>query len=149
MALDAHNAADRVDQMIILVERLTESVAQQCKCFEQHRPIEAGQLMDEISRLANLYRHESARVRAEPQLVAAAPLELRRRLMRASEAFDAVLHRHGRAVNAARTVTEGLVRTIAEEVASRREQLSGYGPTAKPPSSAAGAATAITLNQRA
>jgi hypothetical protein len=149
MALIASDAADRVDQLTILVERLTGLVAEQCRCFEQHRPIEAAKLMEETSRLANLYRHEATRIRAEPALVMGAPAPLRQRLMQAAEAFDAVLHRHGRAVDAARFVTEGLVRAIAEEVASQREQLSGYGPTARPPASSAQAATAITLNRRA
>ncbi len=78
-----------------------------------------------------------------------APAERRRRLMQATEAFDAVLARQGRAIEAAKTVTEGLVRAIAEEVASTREQRTGYGPTAAPPPSSATAATAITLNRRA
>jgi hypothetical protein len=149
MALAANDAADRVDQLIILTERLTELVAEQCRAFEQHRPQDAARLMEESGRLANLYRHESTRVRADPGLVISAPRELRQRLIRATEAFDAVLARHGRAVDAARTVTEGLVRAIANEVASQRQQLAGYGPTAKPPASAATAATAITLNRRA
>jgi hypothetical protein len=147
MALAANDAADRVDQLIILTERLTDAVARQAQCFEAHRPADAGALMDEVARLANLYRHESARVRADPRLVSGAPADLRLRLIRATEAFDAVLYRHGRAVMAARTVTEGLVRAIAEEVASQREKLSGYGPGARAPASAA--ATAITLNRRA
>jgi hypothetical protein len=149
MALAANDAADRVDQLTILTERLTDLIANQCKCFETHRPQDAAGLMEETARLANLYRHESTRVRADPGLVIAAPAEMRLRLVRATEAFDSVLHRHGRAVMAARTVTEGLVRAIADEVASRREQLSGYGPTARPPTSSATAATAITLNRRA
>ena len=149
MALNAHDAADRLEQMIILVERLTELTAQQCRAFEQHRPQDAALLMEETARLANIYRHESARIRAAPALVQGATAELRQRLARAAESFDAVLHRHGRAVDAARTVTEGLVRAIAEEVANQREQRSGYGPTARPPASASTAATAITLNRRA
>jgi hypothetical protein len=149
MALIANDAADRVEQLILLVERLTDLIAYQCQCFERRRPQDAAPTMEETSRLANLYRHESTRIRAEPALVMAAPTELRQRLTRAAEAFDAVLHRHGRAVNAARVVTEGLVRAIAEEVANQREQRSGYGPTARPPASAAGAATAITLNRKA
>jgi hypothetical protein len=149
MALAANDAADRVDQLIILTERLTDLIAQQCQCFEKHRPQDAALLMEETARLANLYRHESTRVRAEPGLVLGAPLELRRRLVRATEAFDAVLARHGRVVDAARVVTEGLVRAIANEVANQRQQLAGYGPTAKPPASAQNAATAITLNRRA
>ncbi|HEY9217176.1 MAG TPA: flagellar basal body protein, partial [Phenylobacterium sp.] len=67
--------------------------------------------------------------------------------MRATEAFDAVLARHGRALEAAKTVTEGLVRAIAEEVAGQRTSASAYGPGAA--QSNKSAATAITLNQRA
>jgi len=148
MALAANDAADRVDQLIILTERLTEVVADQCQCFERHRPQDAAARMEEAGRLANLYRHESMRVRADPGLVMAAPVELRQQLIRATEAFDAVLARHGRAVMAAKFVTEGLVRAIAEEVASQRDQLSGYGPGARAPA-AMGGATAITLNRRA
>ena len=148
MALAANDAADRVDQMIILTERLTDVVAKQCQSFETHRPQDAAALMEEANRLANLYRHESTRVRADPGLVMAAPVELRQQLIRATEAFDAVLARHGRAVMAAKFVTEGLVRAIAEEVASQRDQLASYGPGARAPTSTTGA-TAITLNKRA
>jgi hypothetical protein len=93
-----------------------------------------------------MYRHESARVRANPGLVAAAPLAQRTRLVRATEAFDSVLARQNRAVSAAKTVTEGLVRAIAEEVAAQRQQGSTYGADATASSSNA---TAITLNRRA
>lgn len=147
MAIAAQNPEDRVEQMIILTERLTELIAQQCLAFEQRRPHEAAALVEETSRLANLYRHESARVRANPALVAGAPLAQRTRLMRATEAFDAVLARQGRALEAAKTVTEGLVRAIAEEVASQRGQRTGYGPGATQTPGAE--ATAITLNRRA
>ena len=64
---------------------------------------------------------------------------------RATEAFESVLERQGRALAASKTVTEGLVRAIAQEIASKRVG-SGYGPTA---ARRAGPATAITLNQRA
>jgi hypothetical protein len=149
MTVPAEDAAERVRQLTTLTERLTDLVAQQCQQFEQHRPQEAAQLMSEAAKLANLYRHESMRVRSDPGLVSAAPLELRQRLVQATEAFEAVLARHGRALQAARTVTEGLVRAIANEVASQRAQASGYGPTARAPAAAAGSATALTLNRKA
>lgn len=146
MALDARDATDRVDQLIALTDRLTALMADQCLAFEQRRPQDAAAQMDELSRLANMYRHESARVRQSPVLIEEAPLEQRMRLMRATEGFDAVLARQGRALEAARMVTEGLVRAIAEEVASQRTTGAGYGPGAV---SQAGDATAITLNKRA
>jgi hypothetical protein len=148
MAIAASDAADRVEQLTILTERLTELIAKQAQAFEDRRPQEAAALLEETSRLANLYRHESARVRADTSMVQAAPLPARQRLIRATEAFDAVLARQGRAIEAAKTVTEGLVRSIADEVANQRQQASVYGASGiqkERPS----VATAITLNKRA
>jgi len=146
MALDARDATDRVDQLISLTDRLTSLMAQQCQAFEQRRPQDAAAQMEELSKLANIYRHESARVRQTPAMIEDAPLEQRMRLVQSTEAFDAVLARQGRALEAARTVTEGLVRAIAEEVASQRNTGAGYGPGA---TSQAGDARAITLNKSA
>ncbi|WP_309090299.1 flagellar basal body protein [Phenylobacterium sp.] len=147
MAIAAQDPQDRVEQLILLTERLTELVAEQAAAFEQRRPQDAAAKLDETSRLANLYRHESARVRAQPALVSAAPVALRTRLVRATEAFDAVLARQGRAIEAARTVTEGLVKAIAEEVAAQRTKGVSYGASGR--ASGDGTATAITLNRRA
>ena len=147
MALSATDATDRVEQLVILTERLTALIAEQAACFEQRRPQDAAAMLEEVSRLANLYRHESARVRADTSMISGAPLEARTRLVRATEGFDAVLARQGRALEAARTITEGLVRAIADEVQVQRTQTAGYG--------AAGAIrrteapTSIALNQRA
>ena len=57
-----------------------------------------------------------------------------------------MLARHGRAIAAAKTVTEGLVQAIAEEVAATRSARSPYGADAKAPRADA---TAITLSKRA
>jgi hypothetical protein len=147
MALSAADAEDRVEQLIQLTERLTELIALEAQAFEERRPQDAAPHLEETSKLANIYRHESARVRANPNLVAGAPLAQRTRLVRATEAFDAVLARQGRALAAARTVTEGLVQAIAGEVAAKRTTGVGYGKggdAARPAT-----ATNITLNKRA
>jgi len=146
MGLSADNSNDRIDQLILLTERLTELVALEAQAFESRRPQDAAIHVEETSRLANIYRHESSRVRADPGLVTSADLRQRTRLIRATEAFDAVLARQGRALEAAKTVTEGLVRAIAEEVANQRQKGVSYGADAT--ASLAGA-TAITLNKRA
>ena len=74
MAISATDAADRVDQLIVLTERLTGLIALDAQAFEQRRPQDAAANLEETSRLANVYRHESARVRANPHLIAGAPL---------------------------------------------------------------------------
>jgi hypothetical protein len=134
-----------LEAIVALTDKLTGLLAQQARAFEQHRPQDAGRDLDEVSRLTNVYRTASAHVRSQPQMVEAAPDELRRRLLRATEAFDAVLERQGRALAASKTVTEGLVKAIAEEIATKRGGGQAYGP--------GGArriqATAITLNRQA
>jgi hypothetical protein len=146
MALSAETAGDRVEQLILLTERLTALVALEAQAFENRRPQDAALHVGETSRLANIYRHESAKVRANPGMVAAATLAQRTRLIRATEAFDAVLARQGRALEAAKTVTEGLVRAIAEEVANQRQKGVSYDADGI---TAVAGTTAITLNQRA
>ncbi|MCA6343601.1 flagellar basal body protein [Phenylobacterium sp.] len=140
-------AGERISQMVALTERLTELIAAEALAFESHRPQDAASLVEETSRLANIYRYESARIRSNPDLIASAPTEERTRLVRATEAFDAVLARQGRALEAARTVTEGLVQAIANEIAAQRSPGVGYGPDAE--AQALNLATSITLNQRA
>lgn len=147
MNVTPEDAAERVDQLILLTERLTGLVAEQAKAFEARRPQDAVVQVEETGRLANLYRHESARVRGNPELISAASPTQMRRLRRATEAFDAVLARQARAVGAIKTVTEGLVRAIAEEIAGQRQKGVSYGASGT--QNQATAATAITLNKRA
>lgn len=143
MSAAEDNAA--LEAIVALTDKLTGLLAQQARAFERHRPQDAARDLAEVSRLTNVYRTASAHVRSQPQMVEAAPDDLRRRLLRATEAFDAVLERQGRALAASKTVTEGLVKAIAEEIATKRGGGQAYGP--------GGArripATAITLNRQA
>ena len=144
---NASNPAQHIEQLIVLTEQLTRMIADQAKAFEARRPQDAAATMEETTRLANTYRLEAARVRENPQRLAQAPAALRARLVRATEAFDAVIARHGRALKAAKTVTEGLVHAIAAEVANQRSIGAVYGPSSAKVRQ--DAATAITLNRRA
>lgn len=127
MSLDSSNPGQRVEQLILLTERLTDLISEQLRAFEARRPQDAAANADETARLANLYRHESLKVKFEPTLLEGAPPELHAKLVTVTRAFDAVLARHGRAVEAAKTITEGLIRAIAEEVHKQRHAVTGYG----------------------
>jgi hypothetical protein len=146
MSLDAHTPQDRVEQLLTLTERLTGLMRRETAAFEAHRPQDVMASAEETARLANLYRHESLKVRKDPTLITEAPAPLRKRLIEATRSFDEALARHGRAVEAAKVVTEGLVKAIAEELVGQRAAGSGYGPSAK---ASEPGATSITLNRRA
>jgi hypothetical protein len=136
----------RIEQLIVLTERLTELIAEQAQAFEARRPLDAARNMEEANKLANLYRHEAQRIRQAPHTLLGLPLALRTRLVRATEGFDAVIARQGRALAAAKTVTEGLVQAIAQEVSAQRNQGAAYGPGGVKP---AANATSVTLNRQA
>ena len=146
MTLAAASPADHVEQLIALTERLTGLLAEQTRMFEARRLQDAAALTAQSADLANLYRREAARLRAEPRLIAGAPAERRKRLVAATRVFDATLARHGRSIHAAKTVTEGVIRAVAQEVARRRAPAAGYGPRAR---ALSGDGSAITLNRRA
>jgi hypothetical protein len=146
MALAASSSAERMEQLLLLTVRLTGLIAEQLRAFEARRPQDAAGNAEETARLANLYRHESLKLKANPSLLEDAPAELKERLVAATRAFDAVLARHGRAVEAAKTITEGLIRAIAEEVHKQRHAVASYGPKAM---QAPRPATPVALNRRA
>jgi predicted RNA-binding protein YlqC (UPF0109 family) len=140
------DAAERARQLTILTRRLTERIALETDAFEARRPQDAALGLTETQDLANIYRRESARVKADPTLLAGAPTAERLALVAATEDFEKVLARHGRAVEAARTVSEGLVQAIAHEVAANRAKGVGYGASGR---AAAGDTRAVTLNRTA
>jgi len=138
---------ENVQHLITLTEQLTERMRLDADAFEARRAHEVAERIEETQRLANLYRHESDRVRQNPQMISGAAAPLRQRLARASEAFEATLQRHGRSLYALKTVTEGVVKAIAEEVSRARAASAGYGPGAR--MATRDVAVAIALNRRA
>ncbi|WP_439471149.1 flagellar basal-body protein FlbY [Brevundimonas sp.] len=140
------NATARVKQMTDLTERLTACLVEESKAFEARRPQDAAATVTTTQELANAYRRESAQIKANPAALAAAPVANRKALIKATELFESVLSRHARAVEAARTISEGLVQTIAAEVASQRGSPSAYGASGR---ANAGDGRAVALNRTA
>ncbi len=67
MALLADDAAHRVEQLMLLTERLSLLVTQEAELMETRSPLLEGAQAEEKNRLANAYRLELARVRARPR----------------------------------------------------------------------------------
>ena len=72
MALHADDAADRAGQLLTLTERLTRLLAQDLADMEARRPQSLARA-EELGRLAKMYRHVSARVLRDPQMIAGVP----------------------------------------------------------------------------
>ena len=66
------NATGHLRQLITLTERLTQRLVEESRAFEARRPQDVAGGMAETRELANLYRRESAQVKAHPNCSPAA-----------------------------------------------------------------------------
>lgn len=146
MSADPTTATAYLRKLTALTERLTARLETETDAFATRRAAEVADGLAETQELANQYRRESAHLKANRAILAAAPASERMALIKATEAFEAVLAIHSHAVDAARTVSEGLVRAIAQEVAGARAMGTGYGASG---SAYAGDSRAVTLNRMA
>ena len=146
MSHDPATATAHARRLTILTERLTVRLESETTAFAERRPHDVAAGLAQTQDLANHYRRESAQLKANPAVLAAAPASERIILIRATERFETVLARHARAVEAARVISEGLVQTIAREVAAARALGTGYGASGL---AAAGDSRAVTLNRSA
>ena len=128
--LAAANGAERAQALLKLTERLTALIREETRLFKDRRPHEALPLQDEKSQLANIYRAEVARARQEPSRFAGASTQIKELLREATRGFHAALEENGHVVNAMKTLTEGVVKAIADEAARQRSTGDGYGPGA-------------------
>ena len=126
MALVADHAKDRVEQLLLLTDRLAALVAQEAERMEARLPLLEGAEAEEKNRLANAYRLELARVQQEPDLIKSAPKPLLDALKKRTVALNEALARHEAALNAMKVVSEGLVQAMAEEVARQRSRSDNY-----------------------
>lgn len=146
-------AADTPDmlarELTRLTERLTGLLQRETQLFEARRPLETEAFQGEKSRLASLYRREIASVKADPSRLEGADADTKATLKSATERFTEALAANGRAVDALRVLTEGVVKAVADEAAKQRDTLSGYGPGAASSSRKNTDAPSIAVNRSA
>lgn len=122
-------ADDRADQLAAMTQRLSSLVELEIAAVKARRLDGAGADWDEKERLVHAWRIEVSRVKADPGLLAGISPDRKAVLREAAQALEANLEAHARALNASKVVTEGLVRSIAAEIASARSAPAAYGRT--------------------
>ena len=147
MALAAHDANDRASQMISLSERLTGLLVRETELFRNRKPQDAAAIADEKGGLARIYRAETSRIAKDPALIGDADAALKSDLRDATVRFNQALNDNHQASSAIRTITQGLVHSVATEVANKRAAKTGYGATGANNNTTT-AMSAITLDKR-
>lgn len=146
MSEAAEMATLRIQRLLNLTQGLTARLQKEMELLKAHRAADMAVGMAETAELANQYRRESAHIKADPSILMPAPMADKQALIAATEAFDEILAQHSVAVEAARFISEGLVRAIASEVAGARAMGTGYGASGQ---AAQGDGRAVALNRTA
>ncbi len=147
MALAATGPTDRVEQLIILTERLTDIVMHEIAALKDRRPSDINEFESEKTKLARAYSHEMQLVGRQRNLIEGVAKSLLQTLKQATAAFREALAQHQALLSSAREVTEGMIKSIAEEVAAKKKPVVGYGSGAELKSGGADRPTPITYNK--
>lgn len=124
---------ERAEQLLAMTQRLVTLLDAEIAALQARKLDASSTGWDEKEKLVHAWRLEVSRIKADPALMKGLSLDRKESLRAAARALEDRLADHERALAAARTVTEGLVRSIAAEIAETRSAPAGYG--------AAGAAT--------
>lgn len=147
--ISASDPADRADQMIAVGRRLIDLVGQEAVALTERRIAPPAATMEEKERLAHAWRIEVQRIRDNPGLIAGLDADRREALKAVSVELDRQLNRHAQALGAMKTVTEGLIKRIAEEIAAARKGPAGYGRSGVVEPGTAAATGGAAVNTRA
>lgn len=111
------SALERIAVLLALIERLCEVMAREGESVRRMAVERIGELQEEKRVLAQAYEKELAALRREPEALAALPLEARRELEEGMRRLQAAARRNADLLRAAKTVTERLLRRVAEALA--------------------------------
>jgi hypothetical protein len=127
MALIADDAAHRVEQLLMLTDRLSLLIREETRRVEARLPPMEGVEADEKNRLVNAYRLELARIKHDRAMIDGAPAPLLAALRKRTVELHEQLALHETALGAIKLVSEGLVHAMAAEVTRQRAGALGYG----------------------
>ena len=140
-------AEQRIEQIILLTERLTDCTKRECEILRLKRPRDMAPVHEEKSKIATAYAREIAQLRRDTTLAATAQPELKARLKETTARFRAVLEELSQHLSRVRRISEGMIRAIAEEMHAKQTSPIGYSESATPPPARGRAPAALTLNQ--
>ena len=125
--MNAIDVEERGEQLEAMTRRLIGLVTAEAAAVQTHRLSAANADWDEKERLVHTWRIDVSRIKADPTLLSGLSQMRKDQLRVSSRELETALEAHAMALAASKSVTEGLVRSIASEIASVRAAPAGYG----------------------
>lgn len=137
----------RVDNLINLTHQLTGLLDSEELMLNDHRPSEIQSLNDEKAKVSALYQRELMILKSDPSKIKALAPAKRDALKSSTAEFRKSTDRHLRLLQNFRRVSEGIVKSVADEVSAKDIQATGYGDRAMAPKPKSNAPRAFAINQ--
>jgi hypothetical protein len=142
-------ADERAERLLTMGRRLLCLIQDEIAALKSRRLDGAGTNFEEKERLTHAYRLEISHIKADPSLLAGVRPDRKRELLELSTGLETALAGHQAALAAMKDVTEGLVRSIAGEIAAARGGPAGYGRSGALQSGPRQEAAGLAVNARA
>lgn len=140
---------ERAEQLEAMTRRLVALIEAEAAAVQAHRLSAANADWDEKERLVHAWRIEVSRIKSDPSQLAGISAARKDGLKQSAKDLETALESHAMALASSKTVTEGLVRSIAAEVAAARSGPAGYGRTGGFNTSPSRQASGLALDAKA
>jgi hypothetical protein len=141
--------SELVERMLHTAEALAGVVGRETAFLEANEPLRIDELQEEKSRLANEYALDVQAIVLRKELIDRAPSEKIGRLKAAMTRLEQALQANQRALTASKSVSERILKSIADTLSEHKTPTLGYGRNAAPARpQAARVPAAIALDAR-
>jgi len=124
------NAITNISAITEITDRLASLLASENEVLTHRRPRDLAATLPEKETLTASYEQGMLELRNNPELLERLAEEDMLRLRKATNRFQDALDDHRRLVQATKSVTERMIRSITDEVAKRNEPTKGYNDQA-------------------
>ncbi|GHF29448.1 hypothetical protein GCM10017044_25890 [Kordiimonas sediminis] len=141
-ALNGHGA-----KLASLTRQLKDLIDRETQYLKDHQTDEAQRLHGDKHRLMAEYRDTLNKVRVNEKQLGPEDSPARKALKKITDEFRESLRDHARVILRLKAVTEGIVKTVGEEVSRKNRPVVGYGANAAFRKPAHARPTSISLNK--
>ena len=137
-----------VERVLSVSEQLTDVIRRESELLESNQPLSISELQEEKIRLSNEYAMDIQAISLRKELIDRAPAEKINRLKTAMTTLNTTLERNGQLLLAAKSVSERILKSVADTMNEHKAPSLGYGRNAAMTSKTANRSAAIALDSR-
>lgn len=130
-----------------LTIELCDLISRETSLLKDRKPKEAQRLHGDKARLMAEYKDTLGKLRVNEHQLGAKDSKERKYLRKLTDQLREVIRDHARIVLRLKSVTEGLIRSVGEEVAKKNSPVVGYGSNAAFQPTRTARPTSLSLNQ--